>query len=529
LVAPVLSEDDDLSARLERAVDGMAGLARYGASDRRAEWIARLQVNLPELSTLDRTQPASQLGLLAPPSEPVRPGGTEQDPETAGIARIARECTTSPEQMRRPALSALAAARQQASLHAFISLADDAGLEVQFAAAENAHERGLPQPLLGVPIVVKDLMQVRGYRQTNGTGGPRAQPAADDAVAVARLRHAGAIFIGTTNLHEYAYGITSENPHFGAVLNPLNRDHTPGGSSGGSAAAVAAGVVRVALGTDTAGSIRLPAACCGVVGFKPSFDAVPRHGVQTLGASLDHVGPLAASVSDAALAFAVMAGLSPAIPPRAPLARVRIGVPSSYFFDPLAVDVARAVSSALDRMRADGAELVPVDLPGIERAAALQFATLCSEATDLHWEALKAHPERFGADVRVRLEIGQFIPAIWYARAQRGRADLAMMFAAAMANVDVLVTPTLRVEPPPRGATRVRLGDRELPLHTALTSLTMPFNLTGMPALTLPCGSGESGLPIGLQVVGACGEDWRVLRVAARLEDLLQYEPRRRP
>ncbi|HEY0662971.1 MAG TPA: amidase, partial [Thiobacillaceae bacterium] len=296
-----------------------------------------------------------------------------------------------------------------------------------------------------------------------------------------------------------------------------------------SAAAVAAGVVALALGTDTAGSIRLPAACCGVVGFKPSFDAVPRDGVQPLGASLDHVGPIAANVADAALAFAVMAGLPPAVPRRGPLGGLRIGVPTNYFFDPLGADVARALTGALDRMRTDGAELVPVGLPGVEAAAALQFATLCSEATDVHWETLNTRPESLGADVHVRLEIGQFLPAIWYTRAQRRRAELVAMFTTAMHGLDALVTPTVRVEPPRRGTTRVQLGGRELPLHTALTSLTMPFNLTGMPALTLPCGRGDSGLPIGLQIVGQCGDDWSVLRVAARVEDLLQYDPRRRP
>lgn len=521
--------EDDLSARLERAVDGMAGLLGRAQGDRHAEWLARLQINLPELRLLDRMRPERPLGLLAPPVAQVGPGGVAPDPAAGAIAAIARASLAGTDRLRAPAMAALEVAREHASLRAFTALASDEALEAQFADNIAASRDGRPRPLLGVPIAVKDLMPVRGFVQTNGTGGTRPRPATRDAAVIARLRDAGGIFIGTTNLHEYAYGITSDNPHFGAVLNPLNHDYMPGGSSGGSAAAVAAGVVALALGTDTAGSIRLPAACCGVVGFKPSFDAVPRDGVQPLGASLDHVGPIAANVADAALAFAVMAGLPPAVPRRGPLGGLRIGVPTNYFFDPLGADVARALTGALDRMRTDGAELVPVGLPGVEAAAALQFATLCSEATDVHWETLNTRPESLGADVHVRLEIGQFLPAIWYTRAQRRRAELVAMFTTAMHGLDALVTPTVRVEPPRRGTTRVQLGGRELPLHTALTSLTMPFNLTGMPALTLPCGRGDSGLPIGLQIVGQCGDDWSVLRVAARVEDLLQYDPRRRP
>jgi aspartyl-tRNA(Asn)/glutamyl-tRNA(Gln) amidotransferase subunit A len=176
-------------------------------------------------------------------------------------------------------------------------------------------------------------------------------------------------------------------------------------------------------------------------------------------------------------------------------------------------------------MRDDGATLVPIDLPGVERSAALQFVTLCSEATELHWRRLVERPETLGADVRVRLEIGQFLPAAWYVKAQRGRAALAAMFAAAMREADVLVTPTLRIEPPRSGTGTARIGDRTFPLHTAVTSLTMPFNLTGMPALTLPCGSGDSGLPIGIQIAGRRGDDWRVLDVGARLEALLDKTP----
>jgi len=511
---------DDILERFERAMDSMAGIGRY-PFDRREAWLERLRINLPELAAFERLRPETEIGLLGPPASIVQPGGEPVADDADGAAAIARDCRARPEQAAAPALAALEFARRNAHLNAFISLADAAAIEAAATWARGALRDGAPMPLMGVPVAVKDLMQVAGLPQTNGSGGPEPATADRDALAVARLREAGAIFVGMANLHELAYGITSRNPHYGAVVNPRHPDRTPGGSSGGSAAAVAAGIVRLAIGTDTAGSIRLPAACCGVVGFKPSFDAIPRDGSQALGTSLDHLGPITANVADAALMFSVMAGQPARTARRLPLAGLRIGVPTRHFFDPVAPDVDRAVRAALERMREDGARLVPVELPGIESAAALQLMSLCAEATDLHWARLVERPETLGPDVRVRLEIGQFLPATWYTRAQRGRAALAAMFATTMQQVDVLVTPTLRVEPPRQGAASARIDGRDIPLHTALTSLTMPFNLTGMPALTLPCGRGDEGLPIGIQIAGHNGDDWRVLDTGARLEDLL--------
>lgn len=505
-------------------MQGMARLARYPHLDRQDAWSARLAVNLPELARFEGLEPAREPGYLLPSSSPPRPGGTPPDATSSGAAALARHAREHPAAAAAAGQAALTRAREHARLNAFVSLVDETALEQAATRAVAAMRQGDPVPLLGVPVAVKDLMAVAGLPQTNGSGGAHPPAARVDATAVARLRAAGALVVGTANLHELAYGITSANPHFGAVVNPRHPEHSPGGSSGGSAAAVAAGIVPLAIGTDTAGSIRIPAACCGVVGFKPSFDAIPRDGVQSLGTTLDHLGPIAANVADAALMFAVMAGLPANLARGTSLAGVRIGVPERHFFDPLADDVEGAVRAALERMRADGAELVPVELPGIEASAALQFVTLCSEATDLHARRLAERPETLGEDVRVRLEMGLFLPATWYTRAQRARAELVAVLDAALDTVDVLATPTLRIEPPRTDATRARVGTQELPLHTAMTALTMPFNLGGMPALTLPCGRGEHGLPIGIQLAGRRGDDWRVLELGARLEQLLAHD-----
>lgn len=510
--------------RFDNAIEGLAALNDYPYTERRGQWLDRLSMNVPELEALLRNDAnAPDIGLLQPDAAPVCPGGSSVASHTHGVAGLADQHRRAPEQISHSVQNAWQAAGAADTLHAFIRLMPAQDLDRDIADAASAATQPAEQtPLLGVPIAVKDLMRVRGLPMSGGSGGAMPAPETIDADAIARLRRSGAVVIGTTNLHELAYGITSENPHHGWVVNPRHPGLTAGGSSGGSAAAVAAGIVPIAIGTDTAGSIRIPAACCGVVGFKPSFDAISRQGAMTLGASLDHIGPIAACVDDAALAFSIMAGLPPSVAaPPASLRGVRIGIPRQHFYSPLAPDVASAVQQALALLREDGAELVPVDIEGMERCAAIQFATLCSEATDQHWQRLSDRPDTLGEDVRVRLEIGQFLPAHWYVRAQRQRAALYQAIDGALHGVDLLATPTLRTPPPPSGQPWARIQDAELPLHTAMTSLTLPFNLTGMPAITLPCQA-TGNLPVGIQLAARQGQDWRVLDVAARLERLLQ-------
>jgi len=369
-------------------------------------------------------------------------------------------------------------------------------------------------------------MHVSGMPLTAGSRAIGAEVSSRDAEIVSRLREAGAVVIGLTNLHELAYGITSANPHFGRVVNPAAPGRIPGGSSGGSAAAVASGVVRLAIGTDTAGSIRIPAACCGIVGFKPSFDVLPRDGVLDLGPTLDHVGPMARSVEDCATMFAALLGRD-SVPPWAysdlrgrGFARLR-----GYFEDPLDAQVAAALDEAQDALRGDGAAMADAAVAGMELAAAIQLVTLCSEAGAVHARRARERGSDLGEDVRVRIEMANFLPGHWYVKAQRLRTGLAAAIDAAFGQSDFLLCATLRCPAPAVGAGRVDIGARSYALHTAVTQLTMPFNLSGLPAVSVPWRMSREGVPISLQVVARRGHDWQALAAAQRLQARAPWRP----
>lgn len=481
---------------LRDALVGYADWLHYGHAERADAWLARLDVNTPELDALRATR--------TPQAQPYAPHATEVVPPPPGLARRSHTMATD-------APEALARARRAEDLHAFTWLADDVS-------------RHAPGFLAGVPIAVKDLMQVAGAPLTGGSRALAGDVAREDAEVVARLRRAGVIVIGLTNLHELAYGITSDNPRFGRVVNPAARDRIPGGSSGGSAAAVAAGIVAAALGTDTAGSIRIPAACCGIVGFKPSYDALPRAGVIDLAPSLDHVGPMTRDVEGAAALFAAMHG-DAEVPPwsRDDLVGVTVARLRGFFDEPLDRDVRAAMDSAVAALAADGARCIDREIAGVELAPAIQFNTIAPEATASDFERLVACGDRLGDDVRVRLEIGMFLPAAWYVKAQRMRSVFVHALEAAFDDADLLLCPTLRIPAPRVGEGRVEIDGRPYPLHTAITQLTMPFNLSGLPAIALPWSRSRDGVPISLQLVARRGFDWRLLGAAQRLQALAPW------
>jgi aspartyl-tRNA(Asn)/glutamyl-tRNA(Gln) amidotransferase subunit A len=376
-------------------------------------------------------------------------------------------------------------------------------------------------PLAGVPVAVKDLMHVRGHPFTCGTRAMDGKVATRDAAAVAALREAGALILGTANLHELAYGVTSANPHFKHVQNPIAPGHIPGGSSGGSGAIIAAGIAPITVGTDTGGSIRIPAACCAVTGFKPTHEAVSREGCWPLADTLDTIGPLARDADDAVIAFEAMAGLPAGCISGKRIERPRLVRPERFFFEQLDAGVRTGVESALDRLTAAGASVQAGDIADIEYALAAQFVTICSEGCQSNWELLTRHGEGIGPDVRLRLEVGQFIGAIDYVKAQRIRRRIREGMIAALAQADVLIVPTLPIAIPKSGELTIRFGGRTVPLPGVITRFTGPISSAGLPSCSIPVGKDKSGLPVSVQLVGRPGADATVLAVAKWAQTVL--------
>lgn len=420
--------------------------------------------------------------------------------------------------------------RLNPTLHAFITVtAEQALQQARQADAELAagKDRG---PLHGIPVAVKDLFHTRGVVTTGGSPIYRDFVPQQDAFAVTRLAAAGAVMMGKLNMHELAYGITSANPHFGAVANPWNPKRSPGGSSGGSGAAVAAGLVYAALGTDTGGSIRIPASFCGTVGLKPTYGRVSRRGVMPLSWSLDHVGPLTTSVRDAALVLNAIAGHDPAdaasahhpvvdfVPDDCRVRGVRVGFPENFFFDRLDPDVELSVRGAIARLESLGAEVKPVQLPDVSAMNAVARIILLCEAAAM-MEPHLANRGQFGPDVLVLLDQGRLLPATDYIHAQRLRKQMQREFAQVWSKVDCVIAPTTPNTAPRIGDSTVKLGGVEEDVRLATTRLVRSLNLLGLPALSIPCGLSSDGLPVGVQIIGPPFEESLILRVGAAMED----------
>jgi aspartyl-tRNA(Asn)/glutamyl-tRNA(Gln) amidotransferase subunit A len=427
-------------------------------------------------------------------------------------------------------------------LNAFLTVTADLA-QRQAQAAEDAVARGdALGPLHGVPLAYKDLYATAGIRTTAGSAILRDWIPDEDAAAIARLRAAGAICLGKLHTQEFAYGATGMNPHYGHCRNPWDTERMPGGSSSGSGAAVAAGLCFGALGSDTGGSIRIPASFCGIVGLKPTYGRVSRVGVVPLAWSMDHLGPLTRTVADAALMLQIIAGHDPRDPAssrrpvpdyRAALGQgvrgLRVGVVRRHFFDRLDPQVAAAAEGALDTLRALGAAIVEVDIPHLREAGPVSTALLFAEAASYHERWFPERAAEYSPEVRDRLLLGRTLAATDYLRAARARRLLVQEFRTALAEADVLVAPTVAFPPPRLDEPTVTLGDRAEDVPVAVVQLTRPHNVVGLPTLAVPAGFTRERLPVGIQIAGRPFDEVMVLRVGHAYEQATPWHRERPP
>lgn len=432
--------------------------------------------------------------------------------------------------------------RLDGHINAFITRLADSALNEATRAEREIRLGGYRGPLHGIPIAHKDLFATRGVRTTAGSSIMADVVPDEDAAVVARLGQAGSILLGKLNMHEFAAGATNENRHYGAVHNPWDLRCIPGGSSGGSAAALAAGMCLAVTGSDTAGSIRIPSALCGTIGIKPTYGRVSCYGAVPLSWSLDHAGPMTRSAQDAALMLTVMAGFdsrdSATVerPPedfgaglQAGLSGVRIGIPHGYFdARPLQSDVARASSAAAGVLVDLGATRVEVEFSRLDDVIPIGQTIVRAEMAAYHQDWYAARPQDYSADLRERFEQSRRVSAIELVNAQRARERIRAEFWAALEVADVLVTPTTPMTATPIGASIVDFDGREQEFGDQVVRFTYPFNLTGWPALSIPCGFDRNGLPIGLQLAARPWHEALLFRVGHAYQQATDWH-RRRP
>jgi len=438
----------------------------------------------------------------------------------ADFAAAYRDKRITPSVVAERALSAITELDQgELPMRLFIAVHAD---DVRAQAADSTRRLAAGQPrsiFEGVPVAVKDEFDVIGYQTTCGTSFLGQTPATKDALVVARLRAAGAVILGKTNMFELGVNPTGLNLTHGTARNPYDPLRDTGGSSSGSGATVAAGVAPVTLGNDGGGSVRIPAALCGVPGLKATFDRVPTDGVSLLCWSLEHSGPLAATVEDVRLATEIICAETitlPSLP--SPL---RVGICAAWWQD-ASPEVTTQVRAAIDRL---GATIVDVDLPHIGYATPVGSCTFLAEGAACLETQLAANAP-FSSSVRLAFEAARGVTAPAFVKAQRVRALLAQEFEAALTRCDVLITPTTAITAPPYAADALLHGEVDEAKVNAMVHFTFPLNLTGLPAMQVPCGYDPDGMPIGMQIIGRFGDDALTLAVASAVE---KTSPRRRP
>ncbi|MBH17738.1 MAG: hypothetical protein CL488_05945 [Acidobacteria bacterium] len=413
--------------------------------------------------------------------------------------------------------------KREADLNAFIAVDRDGARATANRADDEIAAGQYRGPLHGIPISVKDMVAVAGLPTTAASRVRPTTPAQHDATIVANLKAAGAVVLGKCNLHEFAFGTTGEDSAFGPTRNPHDTSRSPGGSSGGSAAAVAAGMSYGSIGTDTGGSIRIPSAACGVVGLKPGFGELSCDGVLPLSRSLDHVGPLARSVVDVWLLYRAMGGEQTTVPLKGTTRKkLRLGVPRRHFMDHLDPHVRDHFNDALDRLGNAGVDLSDVDVPHAGEIAAVYLHIVLPEGMTYHSKTLNSRPEDYTPGVRRRLEMGHYILAEDYLRAQRGREMLRREVTEALSVHDALILPTLAIPAPPYGIESVTVDGLTESVRNLTLRLTQVFNLTGHPAISIPSGNTPTGLPCGLQLVGHTNQTVNLLTAARYVEETIR-------
>jgi aspartyl-tRNA(Asn)/glutamyl-tRNA(Gln) amidotransferase subunit A len=402
-------------------------------------------------------------------------------------------------------------------LNVYITLLKDQARHAAEEADEAIRENKYLGPLHGVPLAMKDIMTIQNVRCTAGSKILSDYIASEDATTVKKLKNAGGILLGTLNLHEFGSGVTNVNQFFGTVYNPWALDRISGGSSGGSAAAVAAGLAFATLGTDTSGSVRIPASLCGVFGLKPTYGLISKHGVIPLSKSLDHVGILARSSWDIAAVLDAIAGFDPqdpasamlpnrasyvdALESQADLPPFRVGIPRQYFLDYLDPEVKDIFSAFLDRLTELGFSVIDIEVGKLDRVYDTWAAIRLGEAAAFHHNWFVSRRKDYGEDVAQRLAKGETITAVQYINALETKTEIGASFAQAFKKVDLIVVPTTPVTAPRIGEEKIRVGGVDFDTYGILSRLTIPFNVAGIPALTVPVGLSKLGLPISAQLV----------------------------
>jgi len=453
------------------------------------------------------------------------------------VARLYRKRKVSPVEVTKLMLDRIE--QLNPKINAYITVTSELALaQAKRAETEMFSPRGRKSrrdrgPLHGIPISLKDNIYTKGIRTTAGSKILKDFVPLHDAEAWAKLQEAGAILVGKANLHEFAYGVTTNNPHYGPTRNPWDLNRIPGGSSGGSAAAVAAGLCYGSIGTDTGGSIRIPSSLCGVVGVKPGIGRVSVEGVVPLSPRLDFVGPLARTVADAALLLdpIFLRGkkepsllLSRKSPARS-LRKIRLGLPKDLFFDVVSDDVYMVFHEAVKELQKEGATVKGISIPLLSETEEAGNHIAWPEATHYHQQAgwFPAHSAEYGEDVWTRLDLGTRISATAYLKALETRDKFIQQFHATMADagVDAIVAPTTPIAAPLLGEENTRIGKENYPTRPLLLRLNRPANLAGIPAISMPCGFTPAGLPVGLQLIAAITDELLLLRIAQVAQTLM--------